>query len=289
MSSQVYSQIVTIEELDILNAYRYLDATYGNNMPELHDNDLNTYSTWRVGDPENPDWGIIELYYSFFVITEIQILPRNLGYPHSWDFNIYIKKQFESGDGTLIYTNNQYLQPSEWISIPVNDVAGYQVIFKASDDTPENGTDLGFYEIKVLGRYKTEEISAKVFLEGPYNNGDMGEARPYIPTGQPFYSMGYFGTETIQSSNPSTFITNNNIIEWILLELWRGATPETSSLYSRRAALLKSDGTIIDIDASSGVTMQVAGTSSSNYYYLVVKQRNHLEIMSSERFYLLGN
>ncbi|MCB0750389.1 MAG: hypothetical protein KDC52_02825 [Ignavibacteriae bacterium] len=291
ITSKLFSQIVTTEELDILNAYKFSDNVYANNMPELHDNDLNTYATWRVGDPNNTDWGIIELYYSFFVITEIQLLPRGLGTPHSWDFNIYIKEQFQSGDGTLVYTNSQYLQSQVWITIPVNDVPGYQLLFKESENTPAIGTDLAFYEIKVFGRSKIAQINAKILLEGPYNNGNMGEPRLYIPTGQPFYhTFGYTnGTEIIQASNKSTFITNNNIIEWVLLELWRGSSPEFASLYSRRAALLKNDGTIIDIDGSSSVEMKVAGTSSSNFYYLVIKQQNHLPIMSSERFNLPGN
>ncbi len=288
--SQLYSQVVTIEELDIAHAYRHSDPAFGDNMPELHDNDLTTYATWKVGNVNNPDWGIIELYYSSFVITEIQLYPKYLGYPHSWDFNIFIRRQYESGDGTLVYTNDQYLQPQEWISIPVDDVPGYEVIFKGSDNTPVNGTDIGFYEIKVLGRYKIEYINAKIFLEGPYSNGNMGDPRLYIPTAQPFYSLfGYNGTEVIQDPNPSSFITNNNVVDWVLLELWRGSSPETSSLFSRRAGLLRSDGTIIETDGSSGVAMKVAGTNIENYYYLVIKHRNHLSVMSSEKFYLPGH
>lgn len=285
--TQVLSQVVTIEELNILHAYRHSDPTFGDNMPELHDNDLNTSATWKVGNVNNPDWAIIELYYSFFVITEIQLYPRNLGTPHSWDFNIYIRRQFESGDGTLVYTNTAYLQPQEWISIPVNDVPGYEIIFKGSDNTPVNGTDIGFYEIKVLGRSKVDDIMTKVFLEGPYNNGNMGDARPYIPTGQPFFSkFGYNGTEVIQDPNPSTFITNNNVIDWVLLEIYRGTPPDNLGLYSSRAALLKSDGTVIDTDGSSGVEIKVFGNES---YYLVIRQMNHLAVMSSEKIYLPGH
>ncbi len=285
--SQVNSQVVTIEELDILHAYRHSDPQFGDNMPELHDNDLNTYATWKVGNVNNPDWGIIELYYSFFVITEIQLYPKYLGYPHSWDFNIYIRRQFESGDGTLVYTNDQYLQPQEWISIPVDDVPGYEVIFKGSDNTPVNGTDIGFYEIKVLGRYKVDDIITKIFLEGPYENGNMGEGRTYIPTSQPFFSKyGYNGTEVIQDPNPSTFITNHKVIDWVLLEIYRGTPPDNLSLFSSRAALLTSDGDVIETNGTSAVEIKVFGDQS---YYLVIRQMNHLDVMSSEKIYLPGH
>ncbi|MCB0744556.1 MAG: hypothetical protein KDC67_11675, partial [Ignavibacteriae bacterium] len=46
-----------------------------------------------------------------------------------------------------------------------------------------------------------------------------------------------------------------------------------------RAALLKSDGSIVDIDGNSAVSFN--GITSGNYY-VVVYHRNHLPIISSQ-------
>ena len=49
-------------------------------------------------------------------------------------------------------------------------------------------------------------------------------------------------------------------------------------MVGRRAALLKSDGSVVDLDGSSQVKFK--GIVPGNYY-IVVRHRNHLPIMSA--------
>ena len=112
----------------------------------------------------------------------------------------------------------------------------------------------------------------KIFLQGPYNNGTMTtnlKTSGYLPLIQPYNNspFNYSGTESV-SSIPS------GVVDWILLEL----RSTTTTIVAQRAAFLRSDGMIADLDGVSPVIFP--GLVSDNYY-LVVKHRNHLAIMSA--------
>ena len=68
-------------------------------------------------------------------------------------------------------------------------------------------------------------------------------------------------------------IPSSDIVDWVLVELRVG----TATSAGMRAAFLKNDGTIVDLDGTSPVEFD--GISSGNYY-IVVKHRNHLAVMS---------
>ncbi|MCB9250339.1 MAG: hypothetical protein H6613_18200 [Ignavibacteriales bacterium] len=72
--------------------------------------------------------------------------------------------------------------------------------------------------------------------------------------------------------------TNADIADWILLELRTGETPETATtVVGQKACFVKSDGTVIDEDGTT--VLEFFGTPPGSYY-LVVKHRNHLPVMS---------
>ncbi|OPX61174.1 MAG: hypothetical protein A4E25_00036 [Methanobacterium sp. PtaB.Bin024] len=71
-------------------------------------------------------------------------------------------------------------------------------------------------------------------------------------------------------------IPNSDIVDWVLVELRTGTASNTKA--AERAAFLKSDGTIVDTDGTSPVTF--SGLSVGNYY-VVVRHRNHLAIMTA--------
>jgi hypothetical protein len=120
----------------------------------------------------------------------------------------------------------------------------------------------------------------KAFLQGPYIGSAMGTALAsggLIPASQPYSGApwNYPGTETV-SPVPA------GMVDWVLLEL----RSDQTTVVARRAALILSDGTIVDTDGSSPVTFD--GVSNGSYY-LVVKHRNHLAIMSSSAVPLTGS
>lgn len=114
-------------------------------------------------------------------------------------------------------------------------------------------------------------VNLKVVLEGPNQADSMKtNINSSLPLSQPFNQSpwNYSGTETV-SSMPS------DIVDWVLIQLRTGTdSPATAT----RAALLKSNGTVVDKDGSSlpGFSGVTSGT-----YYVVVYHRNHLGVMSS--------
>lgn len=102
------------------------------------------------------------------------------------------------------------------------------------------------------------------FLEGAYNGTDMDATGYTIPTTSP-YSSG-----TTASSVPAT------AVDWVEVEL-RETGANTVAVANRSAFLLE-DGSIVDVDGTSAVTFAIPSTGD---YYVVVKHRTHLAVMSS--------
>lgn len=116
----------------------------------------------------------------------------------------------------------------------------------------------------------------KVYLQGPYSGGSMTttlNTNSLIPlnSNTAYSTVTYGYTASTVGSIP-----NANIVDWVLVELRTGTAAGTK--IATRAAFLKSDGTIVDVDGTSPVIF--AGLGDGNYY-IVVRHRNHLAIMSA--------
>jgi choice-of-anchor B domain-containing protein len=125
----------------------------------------------------------------------------------------------------------------------------------------------------------------KAFLTGPYDvstglMSDMMKRDGHVPLEEPYTAMGYtfVGGGGGEQTAPSVFAVTgpDAIVDWVIVEL-RSETDNTEIVFSR-VALLQRDGDIVDIDGSSTVTAD--GLSPENYY-LSIKHRNHLAIMSA--------
>ncbi|MCX6251062.1 MAG: hypothetical protein NTX61_09935 [Bacteroidetes bacterium] len=122
------------------------------------------------------------------------------------------------------------------------------------------------------------------FLEGATDGaGGMTTILPTFtsafPTSQPYSGLpwSYSGTE---SKNPIPA----GVVDWVYLELRQATDPSlanASTIFARRAAFLKSDGSIVDLNGTDSLRFYNAGYNHSNNVYLVVKHRNHLAIMSN--------
>ena len=129
---------------------------------------------------------------------------------------------------------------------------------------------------------ETFEVNIKVFLQGSYAGGDSMHTTLWqsklIPKSQPYNALpwNYSGTENVLSI-PS------GVVDWVLAELRTG--PPSFTIAAARAAFLKSDGTIVDLDGISHVSFSGITPGS---YYIVVKHRNHLAVMSADLVELKG-
>lgn len=114
----------------------------------------------------------------------------------------------------------------------------------------------------------------KVLLQGCYDVA-LGEMTTnlggQIPLIQPYNiaPWSYAGTETLTS-------IPTDIVDWVLVELRDGTDATTTVM--QRAALLRKDGTIVDLDGTSALAFKDLLLDD---YYVVVRHRNHLGIMSS--------
>jgi len=134
----------------------------------------------------------------------------------------------------------------------------------------------------------TEEnyFELKVFLEGPFLNGQMVQYLNifgYIPLSQPYNSFPWYyeGDESLDA------MPNFDVVDWILIELRETtgtvltATEET--IIGRKAGLLLNDGSIVDLDGSSPIMIE---GQIENNLYIVLYHRNHFGIISSMPVYL---
>ena len=129
------------------------------------------------------------------------------------------------------------------------------------------------------------ELAVKVFLQGPYSTetGLMNhelQSGGLIPLTEP-YGTGKNETTT-QAVLDKNDVPEDIIVDWVLIEL--RDTPTT--VVDRRAALVQRDGDVVDLDGVSAVKFTDV---DPGLYFVVVRHRNHLGIMTSERIMLGGN
>ena len=132
----------------------------------------------------------------------------------------------------------------------------------------------GIYELQIDTPLQKVYVDLTVFLEGPYSGANMNTAiAGSVPNNQPFNTdpWSYPGTET------ASITVGSDIVDWVLVELRTGDTPSTATtVVETKAALLKSDGTIVDADGFTNLNFDVP----SGDYYIVIYHRNHLPIMT---------
>ncbi|MBI5471265.1 MAG: VCBS repeat-containing protein [Ignavibacteriae bacterium] len=117
-------------------------------------------------------------------------------------------------------------------------------------------------------------VPLRLMLQGAYDaNGDSMRTsiRTLLPLSQPYTGApwNYAGTESVPS-------IPDDVVDWVLIELRTGTASNTK--VAARAGFVKSNGTVVDIDGSSSLSFD--GVASGNYY-LVVRHRNHLPVMSA--------
>lgn len=148
-------------------------------------------------------------------------------------------------------------------------------------------------------------LHAKAFLQGPYNTatGRMNDrlrnsgayvtgtlpASNLIPSTDPYRSAPYNFTHTnnpvaenvLSAAFPNPFMdqanADDNIVDWVFLELRSNVTPG-NTVRQTRSALLQRDGDIVDIDGVSPVYFNnVPGAD----YSITIRHRNHLAMSTN--------
>ncbi|MBN2102513.1 hypothetical protein JW835_00565 [bacterium] len=137
------------------------------------------------------------------------------------------------------------------------------------DETKIYDVALSPSEVEMLAILQVN-LQIKIFLEGPYGTGSMEtglQTGDHLPLRSP-----YDDEEVISFPD--------NIVDWMQVEL-RTSADGSGDIYTK-SAFLKNDGCVVDTDGSDTVTVE----APEGNYYIVVRHRNHLAIMSNQPFHL---
>ncbi len=121
-------------------------------------------------------------------------------------------------------------------------------------------------------------LNLKTILEGAHTGtGTMTtDLNAILPLTTPYAIAPYNAPNEIAASIPP------NAVDWVLVEV-RTGTPTTSApkgtqMYTQKSAFLLDDGSIVDLDGVSPITIDMR---TDDDYHIVVRHRNHLDVMSS--------
>jgi hypothetical protein len=133
--------------------------------------------------------------------------------------------------------------------------------------------------------------SIKIFMEGAFEGtaGSMStnlNNNGLIPLSQPYNSLPWNYTGYEQTSSIPT-----GVVDWILLELRDAPSPQSATSSTKlpgwpKAMFLKSDGSIVDL---TGHKPNIGMPTVSHNLYVVIRHRNHIEVMSSGGLSLSGS
>jgi len=171
--------------------------------------------------------------------------------------SIVISSGTTSNTGTLNITSDSDVENDETIIIDISSLTGVT----ATEGSPNQQT--------VTIANDDYAFSLKVFLEGPLSGSSMSTSlNASLPTNpSTIYASALSETS---SGIPGT------AVDWVEVEL-RTGTAAGTKVGTNRAAILKSDGSLVDKDGNAFNMSQADGTS----YFIVIHHRNHLSVMSN--------
>ena len=147
-------------------------------------------------------------------------------------------------------------------------------------------TDAGWTGFKSIIEQGTVILEPKVFIQGAALSPNTGEENlmrddlrvaGLIPTTSP-YADGL-----TCNANVFNATGNNAIVDWVFVEL-RDAT-DSSIVIEGRSALLQRDGDVVDVNGIGVLQF----TSPIENYFVAIKHRNHLGVMTNTAQQLDGN
>ncbi len=164
-----------------------------------------------------------------------------------------------AGVGALMLEKNYYLTPME-----IRD------ILRATSDHSANPDRLYGWGVidasAAMDQIPMLKLKVKIFLEGPYDNINDNmhtQINSLIPTTAPY------------AENPRRIVSvPNNVVDWVLVELKEH--PDSSAKVSR-SVFLRNDGYLVSDD---GTTDNIELGAPAGNYFIIIKHRNHLAVMS---------
>ncbi|MGH1384065.1 beta strand repeat-containing protein [Kordia sp.] len=145
--------------------------------------------------------------------------------------------------------------------------------------TVDTTVDMGAFEYDVNLNIV---VSPKIYLQGAMLGASGGNMNDNLRVGNNLPTTSPYADGATCNASVFTVTGNDAIVDWVWVEL-RDATTNTTIIDSQ-SALLQRDGDVVDVD---GISSLVFNKTVGNYY-IAVKHRNHLGVMTSTTFNLNG-
>lgn len=150
-----------------------------------------------------------------------------------------------------------------------------------------NGASNGAFYLNLIEETAGVQLAAKAMLSGAYDASlglmhDSIRSNGLVPLTEPYTSAPYSKPAIGEPSGETTTSTvlgvtgNNAIVDWVYIELRNSTTPST--IVATKRALIQRDGDIVGVDGVSPVSFPSLSYGS---YYVSVKHRNHLGVMTA--------
>jgi hypothetical protein len=204
-----------------------------------------------------------ESFYALVQGDDVKLGWKANTEPDLRDYKIYRSETTLPEDFTLLTTT------TDTTFIDSSPLVGSAYYYIQAYDVHDNRSPFSADSIEAV-----LSANIRVFLEGAYVGGQMStflNTSALIPLNQPYNAIpwNYPGTESV-SAIPA------NVVDWVLVEL---RSTETA-VVETRAAFLKNDGTLVDLDGIGNIKFT---STPEGDYYVVVKHRNHLPVMTADK------
>lgn len=130
----------------------------------------------------------------------------------------------------------------------------------------------------IFGQDKLLQANTKAILQGPWNGTAMNttlRSSGLLPTTQPYGAAPYNVAGFNYTGNETRPVLPANAVDWVLLELRSTAN---GPAIAKSAGILLNNGSIVDGYTNGPV--EFSNLADGNYY-LVIKHRNHMGVMSA--------
>lgn len=197
---------------------------------------------------------------------------------------------YDFGDLDCWYNGefNYYIYDGDTVPLQHSQYA-QDIVYHTTEESCKIKARATWYLMAKLAGWESENaVDTKVYLEGPFNGPDMNtnlNNSGALPLSQPYNisPWNYNGLESVNS------IPNANVVDWVLVELRdviQFGTPSAGTTVGSRAGFLLNDGTIVDLD---GISPLKFSTSINDDLHIVIRHRNHLDIVAANPASLINN
>jgi len=206
----------------------------------------------------------------------------NAGQPASGRMYTFTPKVFNYSWTPTTYLNNPAIRNPMAMNI------GGSITYNVVVTDPVTGCSRTSDNVVITANNCAIALNTKVFLTN-VSSGTMSDVLRTLPdfpltdpyTTAPYTTSGLFTYVPAQTpaTTTLTILNNNNVVDWVFVELRTGSSGSTTVAASK-SGLLKNDGIIINPD---GTPFSFSGVAAGNYF-IAIKHRNHCGFMTNGTF-----